>query len=61
MATAAVNIARQCAHLTDTALGTETPTSADVKRLADQTKTRIPLIDPTVTPPPSNWKGLRRE
>ena len=50
MATAAVNIAHQCAHLTDTALGTETPNSADVKRLATQTKPRIPLINPQRRP-----------
>lgn len=46
MATAAVRMAHECARLADTALGTETDNSADVKRLAAETSARIPLIDP---------------
>lgn len=46
MAAAAVAMARECARLTDTALGAESPNSASVKQLAAETSARIPLIDP---------------
>lgn len=46
MATAAVAMAQECAHLADASLGAETDNSATVKRLAAEISARIPLIDP---------------
>lgn len=43
MATAAIHMAQECARLVDTALGTETPNSNDVKQLAAEASARIHL------------------